>query len=190
MHFGYHSNGEDFNRGSFKKANKSIITNKQTPKLTKIVYPIVQAYIYQKKKLTSTNFHVNPPLEPTGETLIMWNKSRVNPVGKAKLRVKNPKTQGYTDVNFTIVNNNLTCLLGTETVQEMGLDTVKNDKFIANINMSNTDLGDLGVVSLQVDSECKPRALSSRKVPFSLQDKVRQELERLVDRWVLTSSVI
>ena len=74
----------------------------------------------------------------------MWNKSRVNPVGKAKLRVKNPKTQGYTDVNFTIVNNNLTCLLGTETVQEMGLDTVKNDKFIANINMSDTDLGDLG----------------------------------------------
>ena len=106
-------------------------------------------------------------------------------MGKAKLRVKNPKTQGYTDVNFTIVNNNLTCLLGTETVQEMGLDTVKNDTFIANINMSNTDLGDLGVVSLQVDSECKPRALPSRKVPFSLQDKVRQELQRLVDRGVL-----
>lgn len=36
-------------------------------------------------------------IRPTNETLMMWNKSKVKPLGKVTLRVKNPRTQGEVD---------------------------------------------------------------------------------------------
>ena len=65
----------------------------------------------------------------------------------------------------------------------MGLITVNNDRFIANVVVQ--EIGDLGVAILQVNDEVKPKTLPSRKLPLSLQDDMKCEIDKLVERNVL-----
>ena len=53
--------------------------------------------------------------------LMMWNGSKTSPVGATILKVTNPKTHEKHEVDFVVVHNNLTCLIGATTVQEMGI---------------------------------------------------------------------
>jgi hypothetical protein len=55
------------------------------------------------------------------------------PLGEANLTVKNPGTGDETKVTLIVVPNGHANLLGFKTVQNMGLITVNNDRFIANI---------------------------------------------------------
>jgi hypothetical protein len=55
--------------------------------------------------------------------------------------------------------------------------------FIANVVVQ--EIGDLGVAILQVNDEVKPKTLPSRKLPLSLQDDVKREIDKLVERNVL-----
>jgi hypothetical protein len=114
--------------------------------------------------------------------LKMYNKSTSTSLGEANLEVTNPLTHEKTTVNFVIVPNEFDCLLGLETVQNLNLVTINSENFIGKVE---TDLGDLGVVSLHVDLDKTPRALPSRKIPFAIKDKVKQELENLVSRGIL-----
>ena len=116
----------------------------------------------------------------------MWNESKLTPVGQATLKVTNPKTGEHADVEFTAMKNGLTCLLGIQTVQEMGLLPINSDKFIASLTSDPIDPpGNLGEATLHVDTKIKPKALPCRKLPFALQDDVKSELEKLVTRRVL-----
>ena len=124
-------------------------------------------------------------VKPSKYKLTMWNKSKLIPVGEAILPVTNPHTGEVADVNFTVVDNGLTCLLGLNTVQKLGLITINKEKFIGEIKPEIDPLGDLGEAELQVDAEVKPRTLPCRRVPFSLKTQVKEELDRLVDRGVL-----
>ena len=63
--------------------------------------------------------------------LIMWNGSKMSPVGATTLTVTNPKTREKHEVDFVVVQNDLTCVIGSTTVQEMGLITVHADQFVA-----------------------------------------------------------
>lgn len=125
-------------------------------------------------------------VKPTTQKLIMWNESRLTPIGQVTLKVTNPKTGEDADVEFTVVKNGLACLLGVKTVQEMGLLTINTEKFIAQLSSDPIDPpGNLGEATLHVDPNVKPRTLPCRKLPFALQDDVKHELERLVKRGVL-----
>jgi hypothetical protein len=62
----------------------------------------------------------------------------------------------------------------------MGLITVNNDRFIANVVVQ--EIGDLGMATLQVNDEVKPKSLPCRKLPLSLQDDVKREIDNLVER--------
>ena len=68
--------------------------------------------------------------------LIMWNGSKVSPVGATTLIVTNPKTHEKHEVEFVVVQNDLTCLIGSTTVQEIGLITVHADQFVAEVKGS------------------------------------------------------
>jgi hypothetical protein len=57
------------------------------------------------------------------------------------------------------------------------------NRFIANVVVQ--EIGDLGVAILQVNDEVKPKTLPSRKLPLSLQDDVKREIDKLVERNVL-----
>ena len=65
----------------------------------------------------------------------------------------------------------------------MGLITMNNDRFIANVVVQ--EIGDLGMATLQVNDEVKPKSLPCRKLPLALQDDVKREIDNLVERNVL-----
>jgi hypothetical protein len=73
----------------------------------------------------------------------------MKPLGEANLTVKNPSTGDERIVALIVVPNGLANLLGFRTVQNMGLITVNNDRFIANVVVQ--EIGDLGVATLQVN---------------------------------------
>ena len=87
-------------------------------------------------------------------------------------------------IQFLVVNNNFYCLLGLEAVKSMNLVTVNCDTFIASVR--NESLGDLGSASLSADVSTKPRVLLCRKLPIAIRDKVKTELDNLVERGVIT----
>jgi hypothetical protein len=129
------------------------------------------------------NFVRKNQVRPTSITLRMWNKTPMKPLGEANLTVKNPSTGDERIVALIVVPNGLANLLGFRTVQNMGLITVNNDRFIANVVVQ--EIGDLGVATLQVNDEVKPKTLPCRKLPLSLQDDVKREIDKLVERNVL-----
>lgn len=119
----------------------------------------------------------------TSQTLTMWNNTKMKPVGEAVLQVTNPKTKEQKDVRFTVVGNNFTCLIGLKTSRDLSLITVNEDKFIARVE---TDaIGDLGVATLTVDPTIKPTILPCRKIPHALKDKVREEIDSLLQRGIM-----
>ena len=88
------------------------------------VNTITQRFVYKQQVRQSSG------------KLIMWNGSKVSPVGATTLTVTNPKTHEKHEVEFVVVQNDLTCLLGSTTVQEIGLITVHADQFVAEVKGS------------------------------------------------------
>ena len=68
--------------------------------------------------------------------LIMWNGSKMNPVCATKLTVTHPKTHEKHEVDFVVEQNDLTCLIGSTTVQKMGMLTVHAEQFVAEVKCS------------------------------------------------------
>ena len=124
-------------------------------------------------------------VKPTTQQLIMWNKSKVNPLGKTTLTVSNPKNGEETEVEFIVVPNDYSCLLGLSTIQQMGLLTINDEDFIAKVTKAGSQLGSLGQTKLYVDPQFPPKALPCRKLPIALQEDVKKELNHLFDLGVL-----
>ena len=70
-------------------------------------------------------------ISPSSKTLKMWNGLEIKPIGITRLKVKNPKTGKKFSVEFVVVPDDLTPLIGTRTAQQMELITVHDDKFIS-----------------------------------------------------------
>jgi hypothetical protein len=105
---------------------------------------------------------------PTSNTRRMWNKTPIIPLGEADLTVKNPSTGDETIVTMIAVSNGHVNLLGMKSVQKIYLITMNNDCFIA------IKIGDLGA------DEIKSKTLPCRKLPLSLRDHVKREIDKLV----------
>ena len=138
-------------------------------------------------------------LESCSKTLVMWNGTKVTPVGSCALPVLNPKTNEKYKVRFLVVKEDLTPLLDSNATQKMRLLTVHKENFINVVENANDDvtakyedvfgkgLGTLpGKVRLQVDPDCKPVILPARKVPVSVREKFKEELQRLERLKVIT----
>ena len=69
----------------------------------------------------------------------------------------------------------------------MGLLTLNREQFISNVKVNpDTDtVGDLGEATLTVDPNVQPKALPCRKIPHALKDKVKAEIDTLVNRNIL-----
>ena len=124
-------------------------------------------------------------VKPTTKKRIMWNKSKLTLLRENTLEVLNPKNAQVRETDFIIVPNDFSCLLGLKTVQEMGLFTINDDNFIAQVSFDTSLLGDLGEAQLHVNPDVPPRALPCRKLPLALREDVKHELERLVEIGVL-----
>ena len=107
----------------------------------------------------------------------------MKPLGEVDLVTRNKKTGTTQSVKFIVVKNNLMNLLGSKTIQDMGLITVNKENFISSVKVNN--LGDLGEVSLKVDTNIRPKALPCRKIPLAIEDDVRKEIDILIEREIL-----
>ena len=124
-------------------------------------------------------------LKSTSQKLIMWNKTKVTPLGQVTLGILNPKNTQLCETDFIVVPNDFSCLLGLKFVQEMGLFTTNKENFIAEVTSDTSQLGNLGEAKLHVNSNVAPRALPCRNFPFALQEDVKRELDRLLEIEVL-----
>lgn len=71
----------------------------------------------------------NEVLSPTPRVLQMWNKSEVKPEGACRVRVRNPQNSKKYSVEFIVVKENLTPLLGAKVCEHMGLIKILRDNF-------------------------------------------------------------
>ena len=122
------------------------------------------------------------PVIKSNQSLVIWNGTQMEPLGETKLDVVNEKTGQTLPVTFTVVKNNLNCLLSLTTSQELGMVTINHDKCIAKVE---EEPGLLGTATLQTDPEVRPQVLPCRKIPFALEKKVREEIESLIKRGIL-----
>lgn len=120
---------------------------------------------------------------PTKVRLNMWNNTNLKPLGECRIPVYNPRNREVSNITFVVVKNGYTNLLGLPTIKQLGFVTIHEDRFVSKVE--TTTLGDLGEATLHVDETVPPKVLPCRKIPIALQDKVKQELDSLVDRGVL-----
>ena len=120
----------------------------------------------------------------TGEKLVMWNGTKLTQKGTAKLMKTNVKTGTKDEVDFVVVDNGLTCLIGSTTTQAMGRMTIHGERFISKVDNVD-DLGNLGMATLITDCDIAPKILPCRKIPIALQQGVKTELDTLVKRGIL-----
>ena len=108
----------------------------------------------------------------------MWNGTKMTPKGIAKLPTTNLKTGNSEDVDFIVVENGLTCLIGSAMAQAMGLMTVHEERFISQVSQSN-DIGHLGIAMLKTNPSDPPKILPCRRLPNTLQQPVKAKLNIL-----------
>ena len=138
-------------------------------------------------------------IEKTSKVLQMWNRDKLKPEGTCRLIVKNRKTKKKYSVEFIVVKESLTPLIGASAAQQMKLITVntdhfkqvniltesqmgedKNDIFKSYVDVFDGGLGRLpGKAHLQVDPTVTPVIAPLRRTAVSLKPKLKQELERL-----------
>jgi len=128
-------------------------------------------------------------IKPTTCTkLTMWNGTASKPHGEVELLTANPKTGQKSKVSFLVVDDNLSCLLGLETVQKFNLVEVKGENFISQVDgrqgTENNQDG-LGTASLEIDPNVPLRILPCRKVPLALKSRVNEKLQELIKRGIL-----
>ena len=151
----------------------------------------------------SADLVADKKLEPTTKTLKMWNDTTLKPLGSCRLILHNPKNKKKFSVEFLVVGRQLTPIIGAKAAQQMGLITVNTQNFTiakppersrAKVKSVQTadeivaaypevfqrELGALpGTVHLEVEQGATPVVAPPRRVPTSLKEKLRKELDRL-----------
>ena len=147
-------------------------------------------------------------IKPSNCVLQMWNKTELKPEGTCRVTLRNPKNHQKYSIEFILIKENLTPLLGAKVIQQMGLiqvhganfekvavtktmDKASGTKTAQEIIEEYKDVfeGDLGTLEgkqhLAVDPTVLPNVFPLRWVPFAIKPKLMTELERLTDIGVL-----
>ena len=142
-------------------------------------------------------YAVHCELKPTLRKLKMYNEEVVTPLGVARVVVTNPKNRKRYSVEFVVIKENLTPLLGLKAAEGMRLVTVNYSLMerIASVGITdkyadvfNGELGKLpGTVNLKVDESVDPVVSPARRIPIALKPKLKAELERLTKMGVIES---
>lgn len=153
-------------------------------------------------------------LKPSNQALVMFNKTKTKPAGKRKITIVNPKNKKWYNLEFVVVNGNVQLFLGSEAIQRMKLITV-NKVNIHNDNISKIHAktenqstestvvskqmlekqypdvfkgeGKLpGELKLDIDKSVTTVKLATRKVPVAPKDKIKNELDTLVEKDIIS----
>ena len=134
-------------------------------------------------------------------TLEMWNTTKAKPLGKCRLIVKNPRNSKKCNVEFVVIAEDYTPLIGKRASEQMSFITVnyeniciveecrnpKNaDFFNKYSDVFSNEVGNLpGTVHITVNENIVPFAVSSCRVPIQLKEKVKLKLSELENNNVI-----
>ena len=127
----------------------------------------------------------------------MYNRTTVQPLGLCQLELCNTKNGNVYQVEFTVLKQDCTPLLGSETTQEMDLIQVRFENILS-LDLSSEDkpltkesliakfpyvfngTGKLhGSYHLEIEADAIPVVHPPRKVPIAIKPQLKEELERL-----------
>ena len=140
----------------------------------------------------------------------MWNKTEITPRGSTRIVLRNPKNRKKYSVEFVVVKENLTPLIGAQAAQHMKLIKVNEGNFVTTsplcskqvevklVNAAEevikqfSDVFDRplgtfpGKVHLEVEPNAVPVIIPPRRIPTALKEKFKEELIRLVDEKIIS----
>ncbi|CAM4713618.1 unnamed protein product [Leuciscus chuanchicus] len=155
---------------------------------------------------------INPDtkLEHTDSVLLMYNKSKLRPLGKCKVKLRNPRNQKLYQLEFQVVDgDDAVPLLGKKTSEAMKLIKVHYENIMAIDSIVTTEklttgkwcmeqikdeyadvfTGDgcpEGEYKIEVDKTVRPVQLPKRRVPVSMMKPLKAELQHLQRRGIIT----
>jgi transposase InsO family protein len=139
-------------------------------------------------------------LRPTTKKLQMWNKSELEPEGSCFVPLRNPKNGKKYRVKFTVIQEDLTPLLGKKVSEKMGLIKINYDSFhVASVKQSNDILDQypevfkdnaIGVfpckpVHLVCRDDAVPKILPTRREPVAFRGRLQSTLDNMCKLGVL-----
>uniref|UniRef100_A0AAQ4NR87 ribonuclease H n=2 Tax=Gasterosteus aculeatus aculeatus TaxID=481459 RepID=A0AAQ4NR87_GASAC len=148
-------------------------------------------------------------LEHTKSVLVMYNKSKLKPMGKCKIKIRNPRNHKLYRLEFQVVDTDgAVPLLGRKASEAMKLIKVHHENIMAmdsiittgkpttgwTMEQIKTSYADVftgdgclgGKYKMEVDSTVKPVQLPKRRVPVALMKPLKEELRDLQHRGIIT----
>ena len=130
-------------------------------------------------------------IKPTTRKLKMWNHIEAAPLGICHTVVKNPKNKKTYSIEFVVVRDNYTPLLGYKTAKKMKLMNIEKVATVSPVEQHpDTFDGKLGAlpgkVHLQVDKTIHPTVMPTRRIPIAVRPKLKAELDRMTKLGVIT----
>ncbi|CAF2741454.1 unnamed protein product [Lepeophtheirus salmonis] len=148
-----------------------------------------QVYIVASVNIIPLKFASRCHIGLTSKKLRLWDDSPITPLGVTRTIIQNSKNSKPYSVEFIVVKQDLTPLLGLKAAEAMRLVKINECQMERVSMVSITDeflnvfegVGTLqGQVSLKLDESVQPVISPSRRTPVALQPKVKAELDRLV----------
>ena len=141
-------------------------------------------------------------LQPTNKTLRMFNQTELKPLGTVKIETLNPKTEEVIFLEYVVVNEGHTAILGAQAIQHFQLMSVNSDNIMSVAGAPSVPPAQPNLIRefddvfqgegllqeklhLEVDKTVNPVVLPVRKVPFALKEPLKRELDRLVAKGIL-----
>ncbi|KAK7891393.1 hypothetical protein WMY93_023356 [Mugilogobius chulae] len=137
---------------------------------------------------------------------VMYNGSKVKPLGKCKVKLRNPRNQKLYQLEFQVVDRDCTVpLIGKRASEAMKLIKVHYENIMAidsivtkeedtkgqwTLEQIKTDFADVftgdgcleGEYRMEVDTSVKPVQLPKRRVPVAMMKPLKEELQDLERR--------
>lgn len=133
--------------------------------------------------------------KPHYTRLQIYGGENIDCIGKSTEYVTNPKNKMEYKVEFVVCKKNVQPILGLQTAQTMKLLRLQHNNFVQvnTINSSvlnhpafNEGLGQFpGTQTLQTDPAVKPVIMPDRRVPISVRDQLKRELDKLTNQNVI-----
>lgn len=154
-------------------------------------------------------------LEETEKVLVMYNKSRLKPLGKCRVKLRNPRNDKLYRLEFQVVDqNDRIPLLGRKASEAMKLikvqyenilaidsivtkqrpgERIKDKEELINMDTIKTEFGDVftgvgcleGEYKIEIDKSVPPVKLPKRRVPVAMMAPLKEELKELEAKGII-----
>jgi len=136
----------------------------------------------------------NIPLDPVNKSLYAWNGEKITALGSCIHTVCNMLNGRHYSIEFLIIKENLTPILGLKDSQAMRFVTINEENFerVLKIDLGEHEevfdesIGTFpGTHSLKVDTNVKPVVMPDRRIPLSVRPQLKEEIDDLVSRGII-----